>query len=336
MAVSNGIRPKKGLFHRMHDRAGRGRTRDLLSGALLAVAALVLLVAAGAPNVPPGGFLGDLARLLEGGALHILGLNIFLALGLSWLGRPAEAIVLAVASLVSGTVLWGQVLLHVAPASIQPRDVTIVWWNMLWNNPTPSEGLYDFLLALDADVIVLAEAVPVQNHLDILENAYPYRMGCPAQTCNLLVFSRHPLGAGARIDAPGPLWQDRMATLHVTTQAGPVTLIAVHLSKPWYGFVRQSEDYTLYRLLKRLNGPVILVGDFNSPPWGWHQREMVRENALTAPGVPPATWPTVLGRLGLAIDQVFVRDAVFANVERLAESPGSNHSGLIIYLAVKP
>ncbi|GAB5509816.1 MAG: endonuclease/exonuclease/phosphatase family protein [Hyphomicrobiales bacterium] len=289
-----------------------------------------LLVVALAPYLAPDTPL----RHLDQGRMHIAAgffscTIVFLVL---------KAYLRAAVSFVIATLLSVS-LVYFASAAFAPvtadrvPDFSLISFNVLGENPRGAD-LVDFLIEEAPDVAVILEAPALHDHLDQMWAAFPFNAGCgPGDRCDMAVFSRHRL-SGVEVlpfySLPGRLI---VATLELET--GPVTLIAAHLTKPYYGDWHVLQLERLAELLDRIEGPLILAGDFNSQPFvRAFRRALLERSGLRLASRMQQTWPA-LGLAGsryagFAIDHVLVRgDVSPVSVELIEDPIGSNHRGFL-------
>jgi endonuclease/exonuclease/phosphatase (EEP) superfamily protein YafD len=113
-----------------------------------------------------------------------------------------------------------------------------------------------------------------------------------------------------------------------------VNLVAAHLVKPYFDSAAVAEAQELERILNRLDGPLLLAGDFNAAPWSDTIEHLTRAaNLLTGPSYP-ATWPVFLGPLGVPIDNVFTRQPLIIDDIDALDAMGSNHRGLVADIVI--
>lgn len=311
--------------------------KSFLLGALTVLGLPVLGVAWLTPLLTGGGVLAEASRIAEGATLLLLLTNLGIALMMALLRAPRLALALAGATL-GATLTTG---LRVAPltAPLMPRAspaLNLVWWNAYGGNPLPAPRLAGAVTGFDADVVILGEARALKPSMAALRQSYPYNLGCqPDDLCDVVVLSRKPLqSAGDLFGRPylgstGLIRNQRLAVFRVDTRQGPLNIVAMHQSKPWYGAVHGVETGWLYRILANLDGPTVMVGDFNTPPWGNVMVDLARTTGLRLPANFRPTWPIGLGPLGVPIDHVLVRGgARLTGLASIAGDLGSNHRGL--------
>ena len=85
-------------------------------------------------------------------------------------------------------------------------------------------------------------------------------------------------------------------------------------------------------VLAEVDGPKIVVGDFNATPWSAGLRAFRSENELSGFNTR-ATWPIWLGFAGIPIDHAFVsRDLGILEIET-GPDIGSDHRPILIDVA---
>jgi endonuclease/exonuclease/phosphatase (EEP) superfamily protein YafD len=271
------------------------------------------------------------AHLTAGTALLALAIA---ALGWRWIG---------LAGLALSTVVFGQTL-YAAPWGQQivpgPHDLRLVSFNVMRRNPE-SGAVADWLLASDADVVLLLEAAAMIPHLRSLESRFPHQTSCPDRaTCEMLILSRVPI-ITLDAEAGPPHARDRLMIATVELDGGPFTLFATHWTKDFFAYLRGLEREALYWRIERHRradgGPFAIAGDFNAAPWDFSITNLARRQELSLPSRWAPTWPVSAGWLGLPIDHVLIpRDVGVTAFETHPDPMGSNHRGLVADLVLFP
>lgn len=307
--------------------------RGAMTGILGALAVGSIGIGATALVWPETGILGTFGRIFDSLSLHMLGFGACLGLCLAGLGARRSGVALGGAALLAaGLLLWP---LRTAPAPAEEAvsagsGLQVLWFNIYQDNATPPETLAEALIGSGADLVVLAEASPLRPVLEKLAGTYPHQLGCRGRVCATLVLSRHPF-VPDRTEMIDGARKGRLAAFAIQPAKGaPLSVVAAHLTKPWYhGFF----DVDLWYLLDRsaaAEGPLLVMGDFNATPWSRPMQRIRAETGAHAPGWPVATWPAGAGGLGLPIDHLLVRDgAVLGPVTPWGAGLGSNHRGLL-------
>ena len=191
------------------------------------------------------------------------------------------------------------------------------------------------------DVAAFEEVTPQElTALDGLRAALPYVAGQPAPGADgTVVFSRYPLGQPTSLPISKGAWQLRVASPR------PFTLIALHTSQPanWTDIWR-SDHAVLLAAARRVDGPLVVAGDFNATlDHGPVRRELdagLSDAARQANAGWQPTWPSDLRAgyslpwgLGLmALDHVLVSRQLSAQSTSTEVIPGSDHRALIARL----
>jgi endonuclease/exonuclease/phosphatase (EEP) superfamily protein YafD len=129
----------------------------------------------------------------------------------------------------------------------------------------------------------------------------------------------------------------------------PVVIVRVsvpHTENPWVVVVDAYDPTSSKKLVKRdkfllgiapiireLNGPVVVAGDFNATPCTPVFKDFLRLADLSLWGLPVPTFPAQLGWLGISIDHILVRHVQVTDVETLS-SMGSDHRPLKAILTI--
>ncbi|WP_313616516.1 endonuclease/exonuclease/phosphatase family protein [Agrobacterium sp.] len=220
----------------------------------------------------------------------------------------------------------------VSPAgeAVTGHPFKLISFNVLGDNYVNGARIADFIARSGADVVYVMEGAPLAPYLARIAEAYPHRIGCmvATETCDLLVFSKYPL-EDARFVTLSDLRRDRMAVAKVTAADTTINLVALHVTKPYFDDYHEEELHVASRIMRALQGPLIVGGDFNSSAIAPDMRRFQQRNNLHVSNFEPATWPIEAGHFGIPIDHVFSRmPATMTSLTRLPDAMGSNHYGL--------
>lgn len=203
-------------------------------------------------------------------------------------------------------------------------------FNVLGNNKENGASIRDEILASNVDVAIILEARPLESHLEALTAIYPYRIGCHSVTegCDLMILSRLPF-TSQQIGALSDLRKERYMQVTVDVAGQSVNVVAAHLSKAWFDDYHATELWRLSRRLEKLEGPLVLAGDFNASSLAGDMGWFLRQTGLRRAPNEPATWPVEFVDAGLAIDHIYARAPMrLSKLDRLGDNHGSNHFGL--------
>jgi endonuclease/exonuclease/phosphatase (EEP) superfamily protein YafD len=246
----------------------------------------------------------------------------------------------AVTVVVVGLQRAPEVLARGAAPAAQPGAETlkVIQFN-LWENNVDQAGTLKWLLAQNADIVVVEEALGTPQIVRGLRKAYPYRRTCTGVTyCETEIFSkRRPVASQGLFDRFGV----PAAWVEFDGAGGPFIVLGMHAMWPVPGGPQQTQSAFLAKVLSSLpKDRMIVTGDFNSTPWSFallRQDEMFGLERRTH-GL--ASWPGWLDhpfRLQppfpvLAIDQVYAgRGWRTLSVER-GPRLGSDHYPVIVTL----
>jgi len=324
-------------------RGDRGRyLRPWLAGLLTGPAAVLALTAVSIQHWPEKSGVIDFQRMLESLVPQMAVAGSLLALLLMGLGRIRLALVLiALNGAGLGQVVWRtwQDSQPLAPAA--KPVLTVLWFNLFKDNPLPPRQLLDALIASPADVVMLAEASPLRGLLDDpkLKAAFPVQLGCRGEYCELLVLARDPAAKLSVRDLYKPR-VERIMRVELKDLPGvpDLTLLGMQLYKPWFLGPAGHDDWFAVDEIGLSRGPLVVMGDFNDAPWSHRIAGTIhRLCGVRGQRWPIATWPSGLGPLGVALDQMLTRSgAEVVNIRRWGADLGSNHAGLLAQIAVDP
>ena len=306
----------------------RGEGRGILTG--LGLVAAVVVVAASGPSMFPGQPLLQSLRPHLGIALFVYAVIMVVA-GARWRGLALAALA-ALSVGHSASIIYSQQQARSAVAD-RPAvaEFDLLSFNVLNYNEGNSTRIVDTILARDPDVVILMEAAPVFAELPRLREVYPHGVGCEEErTCDTLLLSKTPLQEGARLTQLSNFSPRRV--IYAASEIGGqrVNLVAVHMTKPYFDYQSEIEAHTLTQELRRLEGPVVIAGDFNAAPWSGNLMRLMRNADLITGNAYPGTWPVELGDFGVPIDTMFTRSpAVITSIEGLPDPMGSNHRGIM-------
>lgn len=202
------------------------------------------------------------------------------------------------------------------------------------------EDVIAWLATRPADVIALEElpegmAGAFEDLKDVYRHQFTVEPGTRlnsevyAGDESLAILSIYPITAQVVVRPSGQGKLSLLAKISVPGAKDP-WIVAVHPSNPtrpdWLA-ARDSYLLDLAGLIAELEGPVIVAGDFNVTPYAPTFRLFLGASRTSTARDFPATWPSMLGPLGIPIDHVLVREARLTNLEAFP-SVGSDHRAL--------
>lgn len=262
-----------------------------------------------------------------------------LAACLALIGRWARGGLTALAALAVflhlGAALYHQrATWSAAQAAAGSRALTVAAFNVYNRNREDPAQIAATLAATGADILVLTEATRLVPAMPLLRERYRHAAGCTelSYDCETIILSVHPLSEGT-VRSIGPIFPNRFVSAKVAIGGNSVTVVATHLTKPYFDNHGWTEMWRLVELIDAMPGPLLLAGDFNAAPWSRNIVTLLDETRLVTGPLPVATWPSALGGFGVPIDHVFTRPPlVIQEIGPLPGRLGSNHRGLLARL----
>ena len=204
-------------------------------------------------------------------------------------------------------------------APVPEAPFTLYQKNMLFLRD-PLTTLGTDIAAAKADAATLQEVSDANRALlEGMRGIYPYQLHCRSRgVIGTSLISRWPILPRSGHCARG------IAMARIDGPAGPVWVISLHLNWPW-PWDQRSRMGDVQALLQRLDGPVVMGGDFNMVPWGHSVRRIARAGGLIRVQPVRGTFD-LMGRLPLPIDHVFAPGGGSAE---LRAKLGSDHRGLL-------
>lgn len=198
-----------------------------------------------------------------------------------------------------------------------PGSVLLYQKNMLYRN--------DDLAGLEADIRAVAPvaltlqevAAPNRALLQALSDILPHQLHCDGRRGGTAVATSLPPVKD------GTLCLNGLAAMQVTWKDRQIWIVSVHLNWPWpYDQAQQVPD--LRRGLERLEGPILMAGDFNMVRWGYSVAAMAASARGIAAGPSRGTFMGFAPWLTLPIDHAFAPNG---GRIRLRGALGSDHLG---------
>ena len=169
-----------------------------------------------------------------------------------------------------------------------------------------------------------------QEGLRSLHKNYPFRIEQPREdSFGIALFSRIPIAeSSVPISTASAL---PMIVAKLSAAEGDFTLIGVHPPPPiggQYSRSRNSQLAEITELVSSIEGPKIVLGDFNITPWSPYFEKLLKEtnlkNASRGFGIQP-TWPSAPKLFQIPIDHILVSKDVEVIKRDLGPNIGSDH-----------
>jgi len=220
------------------------------------------------------------------------------------------------------------------------KTLTIMHSNVL-NKNTRYSALIEQVRAFSPDILVTQEVN--QQWVDALlavKNPYPYQFfRARNDNFGIAVFSRYPFDSVAERRWGGGDVPSILA--RVNAQGTLITVIATHplppISKQYFE-LRNRQLRDVAKEVKRIRGPVIVIGDLNVSMWSGNYQELVSNTGLRNVrhgfGVLP-TWPAQFPKLlRIPIDHCLVSSHFVVHQVSTTAEIGSDHLPLLVELSI--
>jgi endonuclease/exonuclease/phosphatase (EEP) superfamily protein YafD len=320
----------------------------LLCGLLILATALPAILALFGFAVPFLDIFNHLQLLLFFGTLIAAILSLLFGMRIGWQA-------LAVAGFLASAWTFGPEWY----ASLQPRPpvsgatVLKVMTNNVFGLNYTMNRVAKVVADENPDIVALQEYFPEQSTLDgLLKPAYPYSVRCQGgKRANIAVYSKIPFDREmSAADCPNDAY-GKQRTAHIIagfrlSDGTRFSLMTTHMDWP-FPIERQRQEFEAAEAAANaVEGPLVLVGDFNSTPWSYAMKSFEAATKLKRETHNLITYPllfTVPNRLvkgGLAqtwpflpLDQVFERGIDVHELHRGADT-GSDHLPVIFTFSV--
>lgn len=254
---------------------------------------------------------------------------------------PFGRVLTAITVLVAGVLVIGAIP-HLSAASYPAPDITapsghrilrVMSFNT-WMGNGDVEALAREIERNDPDILLMFEYGPEKRALgDRLAQHYRFHDDCVhLEHCYMAVFSKFPI---ADFESHAAWEGPPMVRATFGSELGGLTVIGTHTIRFPYLRAQLTQLSKLGGLVRRLQGPRIVVGDFNATPSSRLLGIFEQLSGLRRLDGWLPTWPARLGLPQLAIDHVFASPEVKSveNVQ-IGASAGSDHYPLVVRVAI--
>jgi endonuclease/exonuclease/phosphatase (EEP) superfamily protein YafD len=211
----------------------------------------------------------------------------------------------------------------------------------------------DVIAQEDPDIVALQEYFPEQATLDaLIKPKYPYSVRCQGgKRANLGLYSKIPFDKEmSAADCPSDAY-GKQRTAHIiagfTLADGThFSVMTTHMDWPFPIERQLTEFQSAETSINAVQGPLIVVGDFNSTPWSYAMKAFERDSGLKRETHALITYPLALtvpqriNRTGLLhtlpflpLDQVFQRGVTVSELHAAAPT-GSDHLPVVFSFSV--
>jgi endonuclease/exonuclease/phosphatase (EEP) superfamily protein YafD len=276
---------------------------------------------------------------------------VLVALVLRGQWRSVAMIYVIVGIAASGSVMVPEFLAGMRghPAPLAGPTIRMMTHNLFGMN-YEMEKVSAAILAEDPDIIVFQEYFGEQatELHPLLLAEYPYFVRCRGgKRANLGMYSRIPFEQVEDGACPDNAYvTDRTAHILATfhPQDGkPFSVITTHMDWPIPVQRQQDQLSALSEVVDKIDGPMILAGDFNSTPWSYSLREFVAENGFVRETVNLVTYPLRWFYFGawrdtvpfLPLDHVMTRGGIVVHELHAGRRTASDHLPVVFEFTVE-
>ncbi|MCI4646449.1 MAG: endonuclease/exonuclease/phosphatase family protein [Hyphomonadaceae bacterium] len=230
-------------------------------------------------------------------------------------------------------------------ASLSPEQVAralTVYQHNVWAGNLDGAAIAGQIRALDPDVAVLIETSQYYgtgSHFDALADTWPYQLKDtprPARQARLRILSKYPV-------SDTQIFRDEATSMslvvaRVKAEFGPVTVMGLHFTRPWpFDWPKKQMEQLAVAMpvLEEYDCPCLVVGDFNSPPWGRLARTLeARFDLHHLPLGWRGTWHEALPEfISIPIDLSFASQDLEFGDATVLPAAGSDHRAVMFEIA---
>lgn len=202
----------------------------------------------------------------------------------------------------------------------------------------------------DPDIVALQEFFPEQAGLgDLLKDRYPYNVRCQGgKRANIGLYAKFPFTTQMADGECPDNAQGTQRTAHIIvtfelSSGTSFSLMTTHMDWPYPIDRQRAEFASAAEAANAVEGPLLVVGDFNSTPWSYVVKNFEASTGLTRETRNLMTFPelfTVPGGIArlepfLPLDHVFQRGMIVSELH-LAQQTGSDHLPVVFTVSVAP
>ena len=235
------------------------------------------------------------------------------------------------------------------PAAPASGTITMMTHNLFGMN-YEMDKVIAAIHAEDPDIIVLQEYFGEQatDLHPLLLAEYPFFVRCRGgKRANLGLYSRVPFEQVEDGACPNDAYgTTRTAHILANFRPGngkPFSVLTTHMDWP-IPIARQHEQLSaLSEVADKIEGPMIVAGDFNSTPWSYALRDFAARNRFTRETMSLTTYPVRWFYFGawretipfLPLDHVMVRGGVVVHDLHAGQKTASDHLPVVFTFSVQ-
>ena len=209
--------------------------------------------------------------------------------------------------------------------------------NLRYDNQQQAD-VFRMIARESPDVITLQEVSDNwRPRLKAIEARYPYNFYCSnrSRIGGAAILSRRPFALGST-----PICVDSLVDIARVDFGGRSAIItSLHLDWPW-PFAQDWNVGEVRPYLERLEGPLIIAGDFNAVPWSQTLKNITQySKTQIVEGLRPSwlvngTLARAARWVGLPLDHILVSDRISGARVQSLEPVGSDHLPLLLRFSI--
>jgi endonuclease/exonuclease/phosphatase (EEP) superfamily protein YafD len=233
------------------------------------------------------------------------------------------------------------------PLPAAGRTVLTLMTHNVFGQNYDMQRLAQVIAAENPDIIALQEYFGEQRGplAPLIAGAYPYSAYCVGgKRANIALYAKLPFVQGddgaCSTEAGNSARTAHILATFTLADGTRFSVVTTHFDWPLPLDRQAQQRDAIIAVVKAATGPLILVGDFNSTPWSYAQRQFAADAGLTRQTRGVLTWPARFPIFGwrdtwpiLPLDQVMTRGVDVHSLEA-GPATGSDHLPVIIRFSV--
>jgi endonuclease/exonuclease/phosphatase (EEP) superfamily protein YafD len=216
--------------------------------------------------------------------------------------------------------------------SDKTSDFTIGQFNVFHGNPSPKQAILE-LSNVEVDVFTIQELNSdwTSSVDSLIKKKYPFHLEKPWESCcyGIGLYSKFPILNGEAFELGNT--PAIRASININGQV--ITVISFHTKPPAFPNetnIRNAQMRTIAEMSNSVEGPLVVIGDFNIVPWDAAFDAFLKQGNLKAVRNGfQATYPMHFGIPLIPIDHITYSASLEPTSCETLTIPGSDHKGMV-------